>query len=132
MTMESEMAAELAAERYWIEKRDKGLPFLIMKAAWAAYFMEHEKIRAEAKEKYIANCVSKFGEEKRAEILEFRRWFFRSWEKEIQNDENFITHAVNKSIEALENGLYRKLEKPRTRTNYNVTCFNRVTWELDD
>lgn len=132
MTMQSEIRAELAAERYWIEKRDEGLPFVIMKAALAAYFMEHKKIRAEAKEKYIANCVSKFGQENLEEILKLRLSYISQWEKEIQKDEIFLSNAIEKSIEALENGLKKKLEKPRTRANYAGASSDKVIWELDD
>ena len=108
----------LASERLWIEKRDEDLPLVMFKAAWAAYMMEHEKTRAEAKEKFIANCVSEFGEENLTEMLELRHSYIRGHEKNIQQYENFVLNAVEKSLDTFKSGLEKKLEKPPARTNW--------------
>jgi hypothetical protein len=60
----------MAAERNWIEEQDKNLPIVIMKTASECFKREFCKIRAEAKEKFIAKSIAKFGKEKLEEIEE--------------------------------------------------------------
>ena len=105
----------MAAERNWIEEQDKNLPIVIMKTASECFKREFCKIRAEAKEKFIAKSIAKFGKEKLEEMLEKRRDYIFYNDKDIKKYEAEISIAFDKCIDAFEKNLKTKI-KNRTRT----------------
>lgn len=112
----SDLSKLWASERYWIEEQDKGLPFIIIKAAFQAFHEERQKIKAEAEARYIAEATAKFGADRLEEALQDRSRRnvltadIKKYDDEIAND------AV-KSIEAFERSLRKKIET-RTRRNW--------------